>query len=439
MARAAATKSQPSTSPDIWLAAGVRTPFTKAGGPLARKDALELSIPVVKAMLAQMQAKAGGRPDLMNWGAVIPNLTLSNLAREALIAAGGDPTIPASSTVMACSTSMMGAFQAAGMLDDRSGRSLALVGGAESMSRIQIGLSQGLSDDLRRFMDGRSFADRWAAVRQTKARDIRLFIPEIKNRATGKSMGEHTEEMAKGWGISRAEQDEIALASHQKAAAGWQGGFFDDLVLRLDEVGRDTIVRPDSSLEALGRLKPAFDRASGEGTLTAGNSSPLTDGAAALWVATAQGLERLPAETPRARLVDYEVNAIDLFNEYLLMAPAYAIPRLLARNGLTYQDIGLWELHEAFAAQVASHIKALQDPAFLKDKAKVTAKLGKFPLERLNPNGGSTALGHPFGATGARILSQAVKELSALPSGSHAIVSICADGGQGTVALLRRE
>jgi acetyl-CoA C-acetyltransferase len=437
MARAAATKTQPSDKPDVWLAAGVRTPFAKAGGALARRDALELSVPVVKAMLAQTLAK-GARPDLINWGAVIPNLTMSNLAREALIEAGGDPTIPASSTVMACSTSMMGAFQAAGMLDG-AGRSLALVGGAEAMSRIQIGLSPGLSDDLRAFMEARDLAGRWAAVRGTKARDVRLFIPQIKNRATGKSMGEHTEEMAKGWNISRAEQDELALASHRKAAAGWQSGFFDDLVLRLDEVGRDTLVRPDSSLEALAKLKPVFDRTSGAGTLTAGNSSPLTDGAAAIWVATAQGLARLSADVPRVRLVDYEVNAIDLFNEYLLMAPAYSIPRLLARNGLTYEDVGLWELHEAFTAQVATHIKAIQDPAFLKEKAKVTAKLGKFPLDRLNPNGGSTAIGHPFGATGARILSQAVKELYAMPPGTWAVVSICADGGQGTVALLRRD
>ncbi len=433
MARAAATKPQPGGKPDVWLAAGVRTPFARAGGALAKRDAIDLSVPVVKAMLAK-----AARPDLISWGAVIPNLTVSNIAREALIEAGGDPSIPAFSTVMACSTSMVGAFEAAGMLDGGS-RNLALVGGAEAMSRIQIGLSPGLSDDLRRFMEGRSLAERWAAVRQTKARDIRLFIPQIKNRATGKSMGEHTEEMAKGWQIGRTEQDEIALASHKNAAAAWERGFFDDLVLRLDDVGRDTTVRPDTSLEKLARLKPAFDQTSGQGSLTAGNSSPLTDGAAAVWVATAKGLARLPAETPRARLVDYEVNAIDLFNEYLLMAPAYAIPRLLARNGLTYEDIGLWEIHEAFAAQVATHIKALQDPAFLKEKAQVTAKLGRFPVERMNPNGGSTALGHPFGATGARILSQGVKELYAMPSGTWAIVSICADGGQGTVALLRRD
>lgn len=431
MARPTAIRSQDQGKPDVWLAAGVRTPFARAGGALAKRDALQLSVPVVKAMLAK-----GGRPDLVSWGAVIPNLTVSNLAREAVIEAG-DPTIPAFSTVMACSTSMAGAFEVAGMLDEARGRSLAIAGGAEAMSRVQIGLSQDLSDDLRRFMQGRSMADRWAALRQSRFADVRLFIPEIKNRATGKSMGEHTEEMAKGWQISRTEQDEIALASHRNAAAAWDRGFFDDLVLRLDEVGRDTTVRADTSLEKLAHLKPAFDTTSGQGSLTAGNSSPLTDGAAAVWVATARGLERLPPETPRVRLVDYEIGAIDLFKEYLLMAPAYAIPRILARNGLSYADIGLWEIHEAFAAQVASHIKALQDPDFLKAKAQVTARLGAFPVDRVNPNGGSVALGHPFGATGARILSQAVKELSAKPAGTLAIVSICADGGQGTVALLR--
>jgi len=430
MARAAKTTAM-AAGPDIWLAAGKRTPFAKAGGVLAGKDAIELSVPVVKTMLAE-----AGRPDLAVWGAVIPNLQWSNLAREVLLDAGVDPTIPAFSTVMACSTSMAGAFQAAGMLDDR-GRSLALVGGAESMSRVQIGLTQNLSDDLRRVMEARSFGDRLRAIGQTQLSDIRLHVPKIQNRITGKSMGEHTEEMAKGWSITRAEQDEIALASHQNAAAAWKRGFFDDLVLRMAETGQDTTVREDTSLEKLAKLSPSFDRTSGQGTLTAGNSSPLTDGAAGVWLATTQGLTRLPAALPRVRLVDYEINAIDLRSEYLLMSPAYGIPRLLARNGLKYEDVALWEIHEAFAAQVATHIKALQDKAFLKEKAQVTAALGRFPAERVNPNGGSTALGHPFGATGARILSMAVKELAALPAGAWAIVSICADGGQGTMALLR--
>jgi len=426
MARA---ETQAMTS-GVWLAAGKRTPFARVGGPLARYDALELSVPVVRAMIEQ------ARPDLAVWGAVIPSLMWSNIAREVLLDAGADPSIPAVSTVMACSTSMMGAFQAAGMLDDR-GRSLALVGGAESMSRVQVGLTPGLSDELRALMGARSWKDRLATLAATRPKDVRLHIPRVANRVTGKSMGEHTEEMAKGWSISRAEQDELALASHQRADAAWKRGFFDDLVLRLPEAGRDTTVRGDASLEKLAKLAPAFDRTSGQGTLTAGNSSPLTDGAAALWVATEAGLARLPTDIPRVRLVDYEVNAIDLRSEYLLMAPAYGVPRLLARHGLTYEDIGLWEIHEAFAAQVATHIKALQDPEFLRDKAGVTADLGRFPVERMNPNGGSTALGHPFAATGARILSQAVKELAAMPPGTWAVVSICADGGQGTMALLR--
>lgn len=427
MARAA---KQAAGAPEIWLAAGKRTPFARVNGALSRYDALELSVPVVKAMTAQAS------PDLAIWGAVIPSLMWSNIAREVLLDAGADPSIPAFSTVMACSTSMAAAFQAAGMLDDR-GRSLALVGGAESMSRVQVGLTPGLSDDLRAIMGAKNWKERLAALGQTKPRDVRLHIPRVANRVTGKSMGEHTEEMAKGWSISRAEQDELALASHRNADAAWKRGFFDDLVLRLPETGRDTTVRGDTSLEKLAKLAPSFDRTSGQGTLTAGNSSPLTDGAAGLWVATGTGLARLPADLPRVRLVDYEINAVDLHHEYLLMAPAYGIPRLLARNGLSYEDIGLWEIHEAFTAQVATHIKALQDAAFLREKAGVTANLGRFPVERMNPNGGSTALGHPFGATGARILSQAVKELAAMPAGTWAVVSICADGGQGTMALLR--
>jgi acetyl-CoA C-acetyltransferase len=415
---------------DLWLAAGLRTPFTRVGGALAGKDAIELSVPLAKAMLAQ------ATPDLSVWGAVIPSLMWSNIAREVMVEAGG-AEVPAYSVVLACATSMVGAFTAGTLLDDAADRSLALVGGAESMSRVQIGLTQGLSDSVARFAQAKTLGDRFKVLQHTQLSDVRLHIPKVKNRITGKSMGEHTEEMAKGWSITRAEQDELAYQSHIRAAAAWKAGFFDDLVIRMDEVGRDGTVRPDTSLEKLAKLSPVFDTTSGHGSLTAGNSSPLTDGAASIWVATAKGLDRLPAQTPRARLVDFEVNAIDLRHEYLLMAPAYSIPRLLARNGLAYEDVALWEIHEAFSAQVATHLKALQDAAFLKDKAKVSAKLGRFPVERMNPNGGSVALGHPFGATGARILSQAVKELSAMPAGSHAIVSICADGGQGGVALLR--
>ena len=249
-------------------------------------------------------------------------------------------------------------------------------------------------------------------------------------------MGEHCEDMAKTWGIGRREQDEVALRSHQRAIAGQERGFFADLVVPVDGVAQDAFPRRDTTLERLMTLKPVFDRTSGKGTLTAGNSSPLTDGAAGIWVATEEGLARLPEPLARARLVDFEIAAVDLFREGLLMAPVSAIPRLLSRHRLTYDDIALWEIHEAFAAQLLCNVKGLDDKAFVREKAGVEHTFGAIPRDRINPNGGSVALGHPFGATGARILSQAVKELSELPKGSRAIVSICSDGGLGTVALL---
>jgi len=417
---------------DIWLAAGVRTPFAKVDGALQALDAIELSVPVARHMAGLL---AGGKPDFAVWGAVVPSLQWSNIAREVLMDAGIDATVPAFSTVMACSTSMIGAIEAAGMIDGET-YNLALVGGVDSLSRVQIGLGQRLSDWLRKFQQARSLGQKIDQAVHMQLRDLRLFIPAIANRTTGLSMGEHTEITAREWQIGRTEQDEIALASHRNAVAAWERGFFDDLVIPVGDVTRDTIPRKDTSLERLGKLGPTFDRTSGKGTLTAGNSSPLTDGAAAIWVASSKGLDRLPATTPRVKLVDWEIASVDFRVEGLLMAPAFAIPRLLARHDLKYGDIQLWEIHEAFAAQVAFHLKALQDVPFLRDRAKAPRDFGPFPRERLNPNGGSAALGHPFGATGARIIGQAVKELAAMPRGSRAIVSICADGGLGTVLLL---
>ena len=416
----------------IWLAAGVRTPFAKVDGPLAGLDAIALSVPVVREMVGRLR---GAAPDFAVWGAVAPNLTWSNIAREILMDAGVPPTVPAFSTVMACATSMIAAIEAAGMIDGGA-RNLALVGGVESMSRIQLGLSQRLSDWLRRFQQARSLGQKIERLSDLQLADIKLYIPSITNRTTGMSMGEHTEITAKEWGIAREEQDRVALESHQRAVAAWERGFFDDLVMPVDGLKRDTLPRKDTSPEKLAALPPSFDRTSGKGTLTAGNSSPLTDGAASLWVASRAGLAKLPADTAAAKLVDWEIAAVDFRTEGLLMAPAFAIPRLLARNGLTYADIDLWEIHEAFAAQLLFHIKALEDPEFVRRKAGIDASLGPFPRERVNPNGGSVALGHPFGATGARILSQAVKEIAGRPAGRRCIVSICTDGGQGSVALL---
>jgi acetyl-CoA C-acetyltransferase len=416
--------------PAIWLAAGMRTAFARVDGPLAGRDALALAVPVVRAM-AQ---KASGPVDLTIWGSVAPNLAYSNLAREIWLEAGLDPHVPAFTTILQCCTSMVAAFEAAGMLG-RPGRDLALVGGSESSSRVQIGLGDGLSVWLRRLIQAKTPARKLAVLGALRPKDVRLYVPEVRNRATGKSMGEHCEEMAKTWRIGRREQDELALESHRRAVAAQQARPPEDVVA-IDGLDRDQFPRRDTSLEKLAALKPAFDRVNG--TITAGNSSPLTDGAAGVWVATEAGLARLPASIARARLLDFEIAAVDLFHEGLLMAPVAAIPRLLARQGLKYEDVALWEIHEAFSAQVLCNIAGLESPDYVAEKAGVPHAFGRFPRERVNPNGGSVALGHPFAATGARILSQAVRELSGMPAGSRAIVSVCADGGLGTVALLER-
>jgi len=416
----------------LWLAAGLRTPFAKVDGALAGRDAIALSVPLAQAMAGKL--KKGDTPDLIIWGTVAPNLHWSNIAREIALDAGLSPYIPALSVVMACATSMVGVFAAAETVA-KTPRSLALVGGVESMSGIQIRLNQKLSIWLRRFFQGRSLSDRAEMLAALPLKDVRLHIPSITNRTTGLSMGEGTEIMAKTWKVSRAAQDELALQTHQRAVTGWDQGFFNDLVMPIDGVTKDTIPRADTSLAKLAKLKPAFDF-SGEGSLTAGNSSPLTDGAAAIWLSDDAGLKRLPESTPRVRLLDWEIAGVDILKDGLLMAPAFAIPRLLARHGLSYDSIALWEIHEAFTAQVLCHVAAMEDKKWLSERVGVSAALGKFPWSKFNPNGGSVALGHPFGATGARILSQAVKELAAYPPKSLAVVSICTDSGLGAVCLL---
>lgn len=413
----------------VFVASGLRTPFGRGGGPLAGYDAVSLSVPVAQAMAGRAD------PDLIVWGSVIPNLGWSNVAREIWLDAKLDPNVPAFSVVLACSTSMTAAFAAAGMLGGST--DLVMVGGGEVMSRPPIALTAGASKRLTDLF-ARDPAGALAALRALAPDDYVLPVKGWANRITGRTMGDHMEETAKAWQISREAQDDWSLKSHQRAVAGWEGGFFDDLVIELPELRRDMNPRADTSAKKLAALEPAFDKTSGQGTLTAGNSSPITDGAAACWIANEEGLGRLPKVTPYARLVDYEIAAVDHHIEGLLMAPSYAIPRLLARHGLEFADIALWEIHEAFAAQVLANIAAVERPEWVQEKTGIDGPLGVFPWDRVNPNGGSVAIDHPFGATGARDLSQAVKELWSHPVGSRAIVSVCADGGQGTVTLLER-
>jgi acetyl-CoA C-acetyltransferase/acetyl-CoA acyltransferase len=411
----------------IYLSPGLRTPFVKAGGVYAQRSSIELSIPVIERMSAL------ARPDLLVWGQVIPDPGISNLARELVFEAGLDPTVPAYSTVLACSTSFIGTLQAAGMLG-HGGMHLALVGGVESMSHVSIALKYKVAERLLgEFVSNPAAA--LASFAKLSPADFDLPTKGWANRVSGRTMGEHMEDTAKELGISRAEQDARALLSHQGAIAGQDAGFFGDLVIPVFGIDHDTFPRRDTSLEKLGKLPPVFDRTAG--SLTAGNSSPLTDGAASLWVGDADGMRRLGV-TPAVRLVDWQVDAVDFRVDGMLMAPARAIPKLLARHRMRADEVALWEIHEAFAAQLVANVKAASDARYRREKAAVDFDTGSVPIDRINPNGGSVALGHPFGATGARILSQAAKELTAMPSGAKAVVSVCADGGQGTVALLER-
>lgn len=424
---------RPSDTP-VFVCAGPRTPFARIDGPLAHLDAVDVSVPVVQAATTEDGRKL--LPDLVIWGAVIPSLSVSNIAREIWFDAGLEPHVPAVTMIQQCATSLAAATHAAAQA--RAGRlELALCGGSEAMSMTQAGLSKGLSQTLRRFAQSKGPLQALQTLGDLRLGHLKVSIPTAKERTTGLSMGDHCEIMAREWEIDRESQDRFALASHERAVAAWERGFFDDLVIRspaFPEAGRDTIPRPDTSLEKLASLRPAFDPEGG--TLTAGNSSPLTDGAAACWVATERGLDRLGGDRYRARLLDWEQAAVDIERDGLLMAPALAIPRLLARHGLRYEEIALWEIHEAFAAQVLATVAALNNREWVHDRAGVDARLGDVPEDRINPNGGSVALGHPFGATGSRILSQTVKELRDFEDGSLAIVSICAAGGLGHVALL---
>ncbi|HXQ47030.1 MAG TPA: thiolase family protein, partial [Caulobacteraceae bacterium] len=383
---------------DVFIAPGVRTPFVKGGGVFAGYDGLALSTPVAKAMAAH------ARPDFVIWGEVIPDPTISNVARELSFAAELEPTIPAFSTVLACSTSFMGVIEAAGMVG-RGGTHLALVGGVETMSHVPIALTTEVADRLVATF-ARDPAGAAAMLTHLTAADFNLPLKAWANRVSGKSQGEHTEDTARRFAITRDAQDRWALRSHQSAIAAQDAGFFDDLVIPFAGVEYDALPRRDTSLERLATLRPAFEA---NGTITAGNASAVTDGAASIWVGDAEAAARL-GSTAAVKLVDWEIAAIDFrLDEGMLMAPGRAIPRLLARHGLAFGDIALYEIHEAFAAQVLANIKAASDPAYRRERAQVDADLGDFPWDRVNPNGGTLALGHPFAATGARILSQAAK------------------------------
>lgn len=411
---------------EIWLASGLRTPFVKEGKEFNNISATDLSVSVLNQMRKTQQIA----PDYVAWGTVVPNLEYSNIARDAVLLSDLSDNTIAFSTTMACSTSLLSTLQLASMLKDNE---IGIAGGVESMSNVQLGLSNKTSKWLKAFPKVKGFFNKLKWLGNIVK--FRLYIPPGVNKVTGKSMGQHAEITAQRLNIERSNQDKLALKSHQNYFKAKMDGFYKDLIFPAFNVIEDLIPRKNTSLEKLETLKPVFDRKSGKGTLTAGNSTLFTDGAAGVWVAGKDKIDEL--KTPyKAKLVDWEMAGVDIEKEGILMSPSFAIPRLLERNNLTYNDVDLWEIHEAFASQVLATIKNLESKTHL-EKVGINKAMGQFPMEKLNPNGSSIAIGHPFGATGARILSQAIKQLSLLGKNKTAIISVCADGGLGAVALIK--
>jgi acetyl-CoA C-acetyltransferase len=362
------------------------------------------------------------------------------LTREAVLGSRLSPWTPAYDVQQACGTGLEAVILLAnkialGQLDS------GVAGGVDTTSDAPIGLNEDLRRLLLRFHRARSLTDRLAALAALRPGQVVPDVPRNAEPRTGLSMGEHAAITAREWSIGRGEQDEFALASHRRLAAAYDRGFFDDLLTPYLGLDRDQNLRPGLTFEQLAQLPPVFGlRAGGEATMTAGNSTPLTDGASTVLLATEEwAAERqLPV---LARLVDAETAAVDYVHgdEGLLMAPGYAVPRLLERNGLALDDFDFYEIHEAFASTVLATLKAWENPGFGKERLGLDGPLGTIDRDRLNVTGSSLATGHPFAATGGRIVATLAKllaERAAEGGGARGLISICAAGGQGVVAIL---
>lgn len=414
---------------------GVRIPFCRNNTAYADVGNLGMSIRTLGALVERfnLHGEVLGEVAL---GAVLKHSSDWNLGREATLSSGLSPMTPGITLQRACGTSLDALITIANKI--ALGQIEAGVGGgSDTTSDVPIVVSRALRRRLLDAARARSFGERLAAFRGFSLRELKPEFPGVAEPRTGKSMGQHCELMAREWGIARAAQDELAVQSHHNAAAAYERGFYRDLVVPFRGVDRDNILRADTSLEKLAALKPAFDRSSGNGSLTAGNSTPLTDGAAATLLASedwaaARGLE------PLAYLRDAQVAAVDFVHgEGLLMAPAWAVAQLLQRNGLGLQDFDFYEIHEAFAAQVLCTLAAWESEAFCRDKLGLSSALGSIDRGKLNVVGSSLALGHPFAATGARIVATAAKLLKEKGQG-RALISVCTAGGMGVVAILER-
>lgn len=369
-------------------------------------------------------------------GAVLKHARDWNLVREVVLGSKLAATTPAYDLQQACGTGLeagilVGNKIALGQID------VAIAGGVDTASDAPIAVNDALRRVLLDFNRAKTLQGRLTALSRLRPRDIIPEIPRNAEPRTGKSMGEHAALTALEWGISREAQDELAYRSHMNLAASYERGFQDDLITPYLGLDRDQNLRPDTTIEKLAKLKPVFG--SGEtATMTAGNSTPLTDGASAVLLST----DEWAAEhglRPLAYLTHSQTSAVDYVKgaEGLLMAPAYAVPKMLARAGLTLQDFDYYEIHEAFASQVLATLKAWEDPIFCKERLGLDAPLGEIDRAKLNVNGSSLAAGHPFAATGGRILAVLAKQLDE-NGGGRGLISICAAGGQGVVAILER-
>ena len=413
---------------------GNRIPFARSNGPYAKASNQDMFTAALDGLVSRfsLQDELIGE---VAAGAVLKHSKDFNLARESVLGSRLSPATPASDVQMACGTGLQAVITVAhkialGEIDS------AIAGGVDTTSDAPLAVNDDLRHILVRLNAAKTLGDRLKLVAKLRPGHIVPEIPRNAEPRTGLSMGEHAALTAKVWEVTREAQDELAAASHQHLAAAYDRGFFDDLVTPFLKLSRDQNLRPESSVEKLAKLKPVYGGQGG--TMTAGNSTPLTDGASTVLLATDEWAKahKLPVQ---AYLTFTQTAAVDYVHgdEGLLMAPAYAVPRMLARAGLSLQDFDFYEIHEAFASQVLATLKAWEDPAFAKEKLGLDEPLGSIDRAKLNVNGSSLAAGHPFAATGGRIVATLAKLLNEKGSG-RGLISICAAGGQGVTAILEK-
>jgi acetyl-CoA C-acetyltransferase len=424
------------SSKRVGIIGGVRIPFCRNNTAYADVGNFGMAVKTLGSLVERFGLH-GQELGEVAFGSVIKHSSDWNIAREATLSSGLAPTTPGITTARACGTSLDNAIIvankiAAGQID------AGIAGGSDTTSDVPIVYSKGLQQRLLTVNRAKTPLEKLeTAVKGFSLSELKPSFPGVAEPRTGKSMGEHCELMAQEWKIGREEQDRLALASHQKLAAAYARGFFKDLVVPFRGVERDNILRPDTTLEKLAALKPAFDKTSGHGTLTAGNSSSLSDGAAAVLLASDEWAAQRGLKI-QAYLTHARVAAVDfLRGEGLLMAPTIAVPRMLAEAGLSLQDFDFYEIHEAFAAQVLCTLRAWESADYCKNRLGLDAPLGTIDPARLNVNGSSLAAGHPFAATGARVVATLAALLEEKGSG-RGLISICTAGGMGVTAILER-